>query len=84
MFLMLCLINWSSLIVWLPLLLEVLGNRCIAIVCFQGCDVINLEINLIFLIKLFFYMTKKSQQKVKYLENEKSFKGEIKNIILYF
>ena len=29
-------------------------------------------------------MTKKSQQKVKYLENEKSFKGETKNIILYF
>ena len=36
-------------------------------------DVINLEINLIFLIKLFCYMTKKSRQKFKYLENEKSF-----------
>ena len=31
------------------------------------------EINLIFLIKSFFYMTRESQQKFKYLENEKSF-----------
>ena len=38
-----------------------------------GCDVINFEINLIFLIKPFFYMTKKSRQKLKYLENDKSF-----------
>ena len=37
------------------------------------CDVINFEINLIFLIKPFFYMTKKSRQKLKYLENDKSF-----------
>ena len=34
----------------------------------------NIEINLIFLIKSgFFYMTKKSRQIFKYLENEKSF-----------
>ena len=32
-------------------------RMCIAIVCFPGCDVINFEINLIFLINLFFYMT---------------------------
>ena len=38
-----------------------------------GCDVIHFEINLIFLIKPFFYMTKKSRQKLKYLENDKSF-----------
>ena len=31
------------------------------------------EINLIFLIKPFLYMTKKSKQKLKYLENEQSF-----------
>ena len=30
------------------------------------------KINLIFLIKPFFYMTKKYKQKRKYLENEKS------------
>ena len=30
------------------------------------------------------YMTKKSKQKFKYLENEKSFWGEIKNIFFVF
>ena len=62
-------INWPNSIVWLlllleilgnmlPLLLEILGNICIY---FPGCDVINFEINLIFLIKLnpFFWMIKK-------------------------
>ena len=34
------------------------------------------EINLIFLIKLFFYMTRKWRQKLKYLEYENSFWGE--------
>ena len=33
MFLMLYSINWPNFIVWLPLLLEILGNMCIAIVC---------------------------------------------------
>ena len=46
-------------------LLEILGNMCIAIVCFPDCHVI---------IKPFFYMNKKSGQKFKYLESEKSFK----------
>ena len=54
-----------------------LGNMYIAIVCYPGYDVINLKINLTFLIKPFFYMTKKSRQKFKYLENEKSFQGQI-------
>ena len=48
-------INWSNFIVWLPLLLEILSNVCVAIVCFPGCRVINLKINLIFLINLFFW-----------------------------
>ena len=34
-----------------------------------------------FLIKSFRYMTKKSRQKLKYLENEKSFWGEIKRLV---
>ena len=34
---------------------------------------VNFEINFIFLIKPFFYMTKMPGQKFKYLENEKSF-----------
>ena len=33
MFLMLYSINLPNFIVWLPLLLETLGNMCIAIVC---------------------------------------------------
>ena len=43
---------------------------CIAIACFPDCDVIGFENNLIFPIKLFFYMSKKSRQKLKYLETE--------------
>ena len=52
---------------------------CIAIVCKPGCGVMDFEVNLIFLIKLFSYMSKKSGQKLetlrkeKYLEKEKSF-----------
>ena len=38
------------------------------------------DLNLIFLIKPFLYITKKSRKKLKYLENGKSFWGEIKNI----
>ena len=53
---------------------ETLWNRCIVIVCEAGCEVINFEINLILLLKIFFsYMTKKSRQKFKYLESETSF-----------
>ena len=59
-FLMLCSINRPNFIVWLPLLFEILGNMCIAIVYYSGCDVMDFEINLIFLIEPFFYMTVKS------------------------
>ena len=70
-FLMLHSINWPNFIVWLPLLLDILGNMCIVMVRFPVCDVINFKINLIFLIKSFFCMTEKSRRKLKYLENEK-------------
>ena len=40
--------------IWLPLLCEILGNMCIAMVCEPGCDVMNFEVNLTFLIKPFF------------------------------
>ena len=46
---------------------------CIPIVCFPGCDVINFEINLMFLIKPFFYLTKTSRQKFKYVSFLKGF-----------
>ena len=42
--------NWTNFIAWLLLLLEILGNICISIVCYSGCDVLDFEINLIFLI----------------------------------
>ena len=80
MFLMICSINWPNSIDWLPFLLEILFNMCIAIVCWLAGDVIDFEINLIFLIRPFSYTTKKSRRKLKYLENEKSFYGEIKSI----
>ena len=41
-------------------------------------DVINFEINYRFLIKTFFYMTKQSAQKCKYLKNEKHFLSFLK------
>ena len=55
-------INWPNFIVWLPLLLEMLGNMCI--VSLAGCDLINFEINLSFLIKTFYHMTKKVRTKI--------------------
>ena len=58
LFLMLYFINWQNFIV---LLLEILGNMCIAVVCFPGCDIINFEINLTFLNKPFFYMIEMSR-----------------------
>ena len=73
MFLMLYSVNWPNFIAWLASLLKILGNMCIAIVCFPGSDVINFEINLIILIKPFFY-----------LENKKSFQGEVKRIHHHF
>ena len=66
-------IDWPSLIAWLSLLHEILGNICIIIICYPVCDVINFEIKHSFLIKLFFYIIKKSGWKCKYLKNKKSF-----------
>ena len=43
--LILCSINWPNFIAWLPLQLNILGNMCIAIVVFSGCETINFEIN---------------------------------------
>ena len=52
----------------------VLNSINCAIVCKKGCDIINFEINLVFLIKPFFYITKKSRKKFKYVENERAFR----------
>ena len=44
---------------------------CIAIV-YPGCDVMDFEINLIFLIEPFFLYDQKSRQNLKYIKKEKS------------
>ena len=54
LFLLLYSINWPNVIVWLSLLCEILCNMCITIACKPGCDIMNFEVNLIFLIKPFF------------------------------
>ena len=51
----------------------IFGNICFTIICFPVYGIINYETNLSFLIKLFFYMTKKSGEEFKYLKNEKNF-----------
>ena len=53
-FLMLYSINSPDFIVWLSLPLEILGNMCIGIVCFPGCNIINFKVISVFLIKSFF------------------------------
>ena len=73
MFLMLYSIRWPNFFAWLFLLVEILVNMWTGIVCYPGRDVTNFEIKLIFLIKSFLLMTKKSKQKFKSFENEKSF-----------
>ena len=68
-------INWPSFIVWLPLLREILSNMCIAIVCWPVCDVINFEINLIFLINPFSLIWPKIQDKnLNILRKKRAFK----------
>ena len=54
----------------LPDCLYFLSNMCIAVACFPDCGVINFEVNLIFLIKRFFYMTKKTRFAKNFLRPE--------------
>ena len=61
---------WPDFIFWLPLSWDI-GQYFLSIVSWPVCHVINFEIKLIFLIKLF--LTKKSRQNFKYIENKKSF-----------
>ena len=69
--LLLCCITWRNLLILLPLLCEILHNICIAIVCWPGCDVINLEISRIFLTNPFVLHVQKVKTNMLYLENEK-------------
>ena len=81
MFLMLQFINCPNFIVFTS---WDIGQHVHYNYLLSSCDVIKSEINLIFLIKPFWYMTKKSKQKLKYLESEKSFWGEIKSYFHHF
>ena len=83
-FIVLYSIIWPNFIVWLPLLLKILGNMCIVIIPCPVCDVINFETIHNSLIKLCFYIIKKSGQKGKYLKNDKSFSHEIKAFFFIF
>ena len=56
----------------------------IVIICFSVCNIINFEINLSFLIKPFSYKTKKSEQKLKYLQKKKTFKVRWKVFFIIF
>ena len=56
----------------------------IVIACQPVYGVINFEINLSFLTKLFSHMTKMSGQKLNHLETEKGFKDEIKSFFIIF
>ena len=55
-----------------------------AFIIFHNFSFIIFEINLIFLIKPFLYMTKLLRKKFEYLENKKSFAGEMKSILHHF
>ena len=84
-FLLLPSITWPNLIAWLPLLHEILDNMYIVIVCWPGCDIINFEINLIFLIKQFFYIWPKSQdKKLNNLRTKRAFKMKYKAFFIIF
>ena len=72
LFLMLYSINYPNFIAWFSLFFGVLRNMCIAIVCNPCCDVMDFEINHIFLTEPFF-LHDQWVQKLQYLENEKSF-----------
>ena len=74
MFLVLYSPNLPNFIAWLPLVLEILGNMCIAIVCFPGCDVINYEFILIFLIKPIFTWPKSQDKYLNILKTTRAFK----------
>ena len=44
-------ITWPNFMVWSPLLSEILVHMCLVIVSYPGCEAINFEIDLTFLIK---------------------------------
>ena len=72
MFLMLHSIDWPNFVAWLPLFPEILSNMCIAIVCYPGCDVMDSEIKLFFLIQPFF-LPKSNDKNLNILRTKRAF-----------
>ena len=63
-------ISWPKYTVWLPLLREILNNIYNVILCEPGCDVINFEINFVFLIKPFFLHEQKFKTNLNILSSK--------------
>ena len=56
--------TWPDFIAWVPLLREVMGIMCIAIVSWPGYDIKNFEINLMIQIKPFLLHDRKVTTKI--------------------
>ena len=69
---------------WLPLLCEILGNMFTVIVCWPGWDVINFEINLVFLIKPFFLHDQKFKANNCHILRTEGFKMKWKAFFTIF
>ena len=67
-----------------PLPPEILINICIAIVCELGCDAVNFEINLIFLIKPFSTRPKSQDENLNILRTKRGFKMNKKHFSSFF
>ena len=61
----------------------ILGNMCIAIVSFTGCGVKNFEINLIFLIKLFFLRLKSQNKNLNILRTKRALRWNKKYFLSF-
>ena len=60
--------------------LQLFVNQVVTSKNFNQVILIHQDFDKIFLIKSFWYVTKRSWQKLKYFENEKSFWGKIKHL----
>ena len=84
MFLMLHSINWPNFIIWLHLLLEILGNICIVIVCWEGCDVMKFEWALSFLSSRFATWWKSHDKNLNILRGKRAFQVTLKVFFTIF
>ena len=81
MFFLLYSINLANFIAWLFLLLEMLGNICIAIVFYPGCDVLDFDLS----NQTIFSTKPKSEDKnLNILTNKRAFKVKRKAFFIIF